>query len=293
MYALGDQGIIMPRGIPLHGGKASCAPPDAAVIALVLGPAERARVRSALRARYDVRFVDRAFELSQAVLSPITQVACVIVEVRDVDGRTTAEAVAQLCDKGNVPVIAYCRTGAEHTSELRALIVAGVHELLYEGVDDAGLSLRAVLQAAHRAQVGQRVASALTARLPERLRSFARHVAAHPDVHRVSDLADALGYNRKTLVNHCAEGGCPPPQELMAWCRLAVVAELLTTTTQTIEAIALELDFASDTALRNMIKRYTGLRASEVRAHGGMECVLEAFEAAMRMRRQGVAEAAS
>ena len=67
---------------------------------------------------------------------------------------------------------------------------------------------------------------------------------------------------------------------------------MLTSTTHTIDAIAMRLDFPSDTALRNMIKRYTGLRASEVRARGGMQCILEAFDAEVRGRR-GMAEAAS
>ena len=55
---------------------------------------------------------------------------------------------------------------------------------------------------------------------------------------------------------------------------------------------ALQLDFPSDTALRNMIKRYTGLRASEIRARGGMRAILDAFGAAVRAHR-GMAEAAS
>jgi transcriptional regulator GlxA family with amidase domain len=175
---------------------------------------------------------------------------------------------------------------------MQALIAAGVHELLYEDADLTAVALRAVIESAQRLQVGERVAAALTATMPKRLWAFVRHATAHPETQRVSTLAEALGYNRKTLVNHCALCGYPPPQELLAWCRLAVVGELLTCTTRTIEAIALQLDFPSDTALRNMIKRYTGLRASEIRAQGGMRCMLQAFETAKLARRQ-TTEAAS
>lgn len=170
--------------------------------------------------------------------------------------------------------------------------MAGVHELLYEGVDTAGVALRAVLESAQRAQVGERAAAALMASVPERLWAFIKQATAHPEIHRVSELADALGYNRRTLLNHCTSAGYPPPHELLAWCRLAVVGELLTSTTRTIESIALQLDFPSDTALRNMIKRYTGLRASDVRAQGGMRSILDAFDTAMRARRP-IAEVAS
>jgi transcriptional regulator GlxA family with amidase domain len=78
-------------------------------------------------------------------------------------------------------------------------------------------------------------------------------------------------------VNHLRAAAAPPPQELLAWCRLSVVAELLSTTPRTIESIALQLDFPSDTALRNMMKRYTGLRATDVRTRGGIRCVMDAL----------------
>lgn len=280
----------------LHGGNqsANASPhPLGVVLALVIGAAQRARVREALRGRYDVRFVDKSVELTQLALSAPEALGGIIVEARDADGWSTIETIRQIRRFAiPAPLIAYCRIGAERSGDLQALVVAGVHELLYEGVDDAGVALQAVLESAQRARVGEHAAAAMHARLPGQLRAFVRQATAHPDTQRVSALADALGYNRKTLVNHCTDAGCPPPQELLAWCRLVVVGEMLTSTTHTIDAIAMRLDFPSDTALRNMIKRYTGLRASEVRARGGMQCILEAFDAEVRGRR-GMAEAAS
>ena len=280
--------------MPLHGGNhAIWAAPNRVVLVLVVGATGRARVRAALRSRYDVRFVERTMDLMQSALNTCEPLAAIIVEARDADGRSTSDTVRQLHGAAmQVPLVAYCRVGAERSGEIQALIVAGVHELLYEGVDDTGVALRAVLESAQRAQVGERAAAALTARTPERLWALVKQATAHPETQRVSALADALGYNRKTLVNHCAHVDFPPPQELLAWCRLTVVGELLTSTSRTIESIALQLDFPSDTSLRNMIKRYTGLRASEVRARGGMQCIVNAFDTAMRARR-GSAEAAS
>jgi AraC-like DNA-binding protein len=255
------------------------------VLALVLGDAERGRVRAALRARYRVRFLERMIELSRAALSADDPLAAVIVEARDIDGRSTAETVRQLRDAAiALPIIAYCRTGAEHTTDTRALVGAGVHELLYEGINDSGVALRTVLESALLAMLGERAAAAFIARLPERLWGFVKQVTAHPETQRVAALADALGCDRKTLVNHCKNARTPPPRELLAWCRLAVVAELLTSTTETVESIAFQLEFPSDTALRNMIKRYTGLRASDVRAQGGMQCILKAFDKVLRER---------
>jgi hypothetical protein len=45
-----------------------------------------------------------------------------------------------------------------------------------------------------------------------------------------------------------------------------------------VEQVALLLDFPSGTSLRNMMKRYTGLRSREVRENGGVQCVLHAFK---------------
>ncbi|MDB4900594.1 MAG: Helix-turn-helix, AraC protein [Gemmatimonadetes bacterium] len=279
--------------MPLRGGQSPVSDTASGVVlVLVIGAAERARVRAALRSRYEVQFVDKIVELTQGVSSAPSPLAGIIVESRDLEGRSTHDAIRQL--RGGpaaVPLVGYCRPQAESGREIQALILSGVHELIYEGADDAGVALRAVLASAQRAEVGARAASALEARFPRRLWSLVRHATAHPDIQSVAALADALGYNRRTLVNHCADEGYPPPQELLTWCRLVVVGELLASTTRTIESIALQLDFPSDTALRNKIKRYTGLRASEVRARGGMRCVLDALDVALRERRRTVGAA--
>ena len=79
----------------------------------------------------------------------------------------------------------------------------------------------------------------------------------------------------------------PPPQELLAWCRLGVVGYLLGTTSLSVESIAQQLDFPSDTALRNLVKRYTGLRATEIRERGGLPCVIGALKDELERRRAG------
>ena len=63
-----------------------------------------------------------------------------------------------------------------------------------------------------------------------------------------------------------------------------LVAFYLTNSGCTIETIALDLNYPSDTTLRNTMKRYTGLRATEVRQIGGVEAVLDA----MRNRLDGI-----
>jgi AraC-like DNA-binding protein len=277
----------MNRALPLQQGHLSKVR-FGTVVALVLGPVERARIAEALRGRQLVRFIDRVDDLMKVLSDVDGRVTNVIIEARDVECRPTAEAVSLLRrSRPAIPVVGYCRVGLAHSAEIRELSIAGVNELLFSGVDDTGSALRAVLSAACQASVGETVAAALTGVVPPRLWPFVRHVAMHPnEAKQVSSVAKALGYHRRTLVNHCAEAQLPPPQELIAWCRLAVVGQLLGTTQHTIEAIALQLDFPSDTALRNLMKRYVGQRAGVVRETGGLLRVLSALECAIAVQRQ-------
>jgi AraC-like DNA-binding protein len=259
------------------------ARPEHLVIGLVHGPAERARIASTLRARaMEVMFVDRNAELIDAVTQARAPVAAIIVEVRDADGLPVHEIVGDLHAGGTgTPLVAYCRAGAEHSTDIRALVLAGAHQLLFHGIDDAGIALRHILDAAQQAAVGERAREELMRVVPPKLSAFVSHVTRYPETEKVTEVADALGYNRRTLVNHCAEAEFLPPHELLCWCRLAVAGELMASSGRTIEAIANQLEFASDTSLRNKPKRYTGQKASEVRERGGACCVVTALRAAL------------
>ncbi|HEY2163330.1 MAG TPA: hypothetical protein VGH04_05035, partial [Gemmatimonadaceae bacterium] len=53
---------------------------------------------------------------------------------------------------------------------------------------------------------------------------------------------------------------------------------MLETTACTIERIAIELGYASDTTLRSTIKRYTGQRAGKIRNACGVDAVVSALD---------------
>ncbi|MEO8622568.1 MAG: hypothetical protein ABI625_15960, partial [bacterium] len=166
---------------------------DSVVVALVLGAAARGRLRSALRERHHLHFVDRVTELEHLVTTTTGVIAAVLVDARDIDGRSVSDVVTRICAKDSAPpVVGCCRAGLEYTADIRALVLAGANELLFEGVDDTGYALRAILDSAQRVRVGERAAAALKAVVPEPLWPFIVHVTAYPDTQRVSDLADAL-----------------------------------------------------------------------------------------------------
>jgi AraC-like DNA-binding protein len=241
-------------------------------VALVLGWDERNCVREALRGRATVRFVDRIDEVLKTLGEESRTVIGLLVEPVDRDNRGVAETVQSLRQRlPSLPIIGYCRIGHEHSAAILGLATAGVHELVFRGVDDSGIALRAVLGSAEQSCAAEVILGSLLPLLPPTLHPFARYCLNFPQsAHTVEEVACALGVNRKTLVNYCARACFPAPATLLGWCRLLLATHFLVTTTRTVEKIALRLDFPSDTALRNMMKRYTGMRARELRHPGGM-----------------------
>jgi AraC-like DNA-binding protein len=94
----------------------------------------------------------------------------------------------------------------------------------------------------------------------------------------VEEVAAAMGVHRKTLVDRLRAARLPPPRAMIGWCRLLMAARMLDDPARTVEQVALKLDFPSGAALRNMFKRYTGLRTAEVRENGGVRCLVHAFK---------------
>lgn len=270
----------MARGAPLRS-VAMGQPALPLPVVVVCLPAGKPQwcVQDALRGRAIVRVVKSLGELDAALRHERAAITAVVVGSRDADGALAAPVVREITAAlPGLPIVAYCRAGIEHSPDIRSLAAAGVHDFLFEGVDDSGVALRAVLASAGRTCAAETVLAALKPHLPARLHRFAEYALSYPEqALTVSVVANMLGVHRKTLFNYCIEERLPPPSELLVWYRLLLAAHLLASTARTIESVALEMEFPSDTSLRNMMKRHTGLRAGEVRERGGLACVLEMF----------------
>jgi AraC-like DNA-binding protein len=181
-------------------------------------------------------------------------------------------------DWPELAIVACCKPGTQYSNEIRALAIAGVHQFVFLGIDDTGIAVRAVVSSARRLCAGEWVLRHLAEVVPVGLHPIVEVVLRRPaEILTVEALAAALGVHRRTLFNRCERGHFVAPAELITWVRLSLVAYLLAKTGMTVEAIALDLSFASDTALRNTIKRYTGLRASDIRGNGGLACVVRSL----------------
>ena len=255
----------------------------ARVLALVSDPSDRARLRDAVRRSIEFAFHAEVHEILAALRASPVPPAAVLLQPRDALGRPSAGLARQLLSLfPGVPVIGYCQAGVEHSQEILDLATGGVHELLFKHDDDADAAIRAVLSSAQQACAGEMAFAAVAARIPERLRPMVRYCLTYPATARsVGAVAQALGIHRKTLVNHCTAERFPPPGALVSWCQLLLVAHYLGRGNATVESIAQQLEFPSATALRNLLKRYTGMRPQEVRAAGGLPVVVEAFARAL------------
>jgi AraC-like DNA-binding protein len=278
--------VVTRRGVPLRSVTAPEETP--VVLALIAGRLERLRIATAVRGHATVHFVGTAGELLTDLVEARSLPLALIVEPRDCDGRSTASIIRQLvAAHPALPIIGYCHAGFEHSRDILDLGVAGAHELLFHGIDDSGVALRGVLAAATQACAAAQVLSAIAPDIPDALLPMFEFCLAYPErATSVQVVAQVLGVHRKTLVNYCAQASLPPPGAVLAWCRLLLVGHFLETPGRTVEGIALRVEFASATALRNMLRRYTGLRPQQVRECGGLRCVVDAFRRRLAEKRE-------
>jgi len=278
MWCQTDRGSVM-RGEGGLQSVPSLAPGTSSVVACETDSRQRARLIDALRGRSRVQFVESFQELLQALRTTTDTVDVVVLPSHDVTGSDAIRTIRQIAvERPRVAIVGYCQAGAQYSTDIRALAAAGVHQFVFAGIDDTGVAFRAVLDDARRQCAAECVMESLGAVVPVMLHPMLEAALTKPhSVTSVPSLAAALGVHRKTLFNRCERAGFLSPAELLTWARLALVAHLLETTGCTIETIANDLAFASDTALRNTVKRYTGLRATEIRSSGGLASVLSAL----------------
>lgn len=248
------------------------------VCALVVDRAARARVRELLRGigweQAEVVFLERVAELHAVVLA--RRPAAVIVEPRDALGLGTDDAIRRLrTGFASVPVLGFVRLSRTTSTDVLLLARAGVHELVIQGLDDEAVVFRAALQSARLRAVATRVERILAPHVPAAAWPIFRYALEHVmQPLSVPEVADALGVHRRTLVNRLRSAGLPGPREFLAWMRLLVAAGLLQDVARPVEHVALELDYPSANAFRNVLRRYTAMAPADVRRPGGFEALV-------------------
>jgi AraC-like DNA-binding protein len=243
-------------------------------------------VREALRGRALVREFETFADLHRAIHRDVPAIDVVIISPYDRIGADGVGLVREIAREfPDVAIVAQCSGGLCQAGVVRELSAAGAHQLLF-GIEDSRSVIQSVVQRARRECAADRVLAGLTPEINAELVPLLEACLTRPgEVMDVASLVRAAGAHRRTLHNRCRRAGLSGPAEFIGWCRVGIVAYLLGRTHRTVESIALELDFASPTALRNLLKRYTGLRATEIRNRGGLSVVIEALRRRLGVRR--------
>jgi len=249
--------------------------------ALVWDPASRARLQEALRSQATVRFCERQSELVTLVENNLAGV--VVVDTRDREGQSTLPTVRLIReDYPSVPVVLYCAISPDTSRDIVVFARAGVNDLVFRDVDDLRHTLRTAISNAADHCSARAILADIETLVPANVLPMLRYCLENGRrALTVEDVADALNVHRKTLVDRVSAANLPTPSALIAWCRLLVSARLLEDQGRSVEQVALLLDFPSGTSMRNMMKRYTGLRPGEIRENGGVSCVLHALKRAL------------
>jgi hypothetical protein len=242
----------------------------------------RRRIQASLKGHAAVEWFPSFIEMRQALEKEQRDVAVVLLDMKDPTGAAAHVFARRLAETfPGVGVIAYRYPRSESQSDLCALGAAGVHDILLAGVTDEGFTARTIILDARRRGAADIVMGELVKVLPQRLHAFAEAIVRYPANGSIAAVTRHLSIHRQTPNFWCKKERYPRPEELLIWCRLFVVGALLELTPRTLDSIANELDYASPTVLRNQLRRYTGLTATQIR-RSGLGALLEVFERRVR-----------
>lgn len=221
-----------------------------------------------------------------AGISGNTPIDAVVTSLRDDHGRSLVSVVAQLrCAFPRMPVVAYCTLSPFVALDIVTATRAGLTAAGLHGYADFPALLRRVIADAECEGVTDAALEVVSSRLTPATRRVVQYCVANAHVApTVEEVATALGVRRKTVAAWLSAAELPPASTIVGWGRVLLAARLLESNAHSVERVAHTLGYDSGAALRHMLARYTGLRAAEVRAGGGLAAVLPLFAIAFGAR---------
>ena len=206
-----------------------------------------------------------------------------VIEPTDAEGRSTEEMIRSIRERfPRLSVLGHVTMKPGMSSQVLSFARAGVHELIVAGIDDCAMVLRHALQLAARRCLAEEVFAEVSASLPREAATLVRYCLEHAsEAPTIDDISRALGVHRRTLVNRMQHAMLPPPSELWAWSRVLLAARYLEVDGRSVEWVALTVGYPSANALRNALKRYTGLVPRELREDDGFARATLAFRTAL------------
>jgi len=249
-------------------------------IALVFKPETRRRLYTEASGFRPVVCMTEG-ELEKALQARVYDQA--IIGLRDARGESAAPIIARIrVSQPWLWIIGCLEVPGDRADELRLVAecaAAGADQLFINGLD----SYAALYSAIGVITCGRFVAKQVLHAVGDRITGDARRFLEYGIVHAqqavtVESITGKLNVTRQSLSRQCKRDHLPPPQVLLSWARLLVASALIAQPGRSGDHIGHRM-FGSPSALRNMLRRYTGLSTSAVKAGGGLACILPLFVA--------------
>jgi len=177
-----------------------------------------------------------------------------------------------------IPVIGYVDFTPQQARDIFAVAQAGAREIILREFDDLHAVARRIYHIGLACRLAELVVQRAAPYVSRSVQELIRLCVTHAQTLTGVDSAAAMMHRtRKTVSNWLRDERLPPPHRIVGWSRLFLAIKLLEGSSEPIERVARELRFMSGTALRNMLRRYTGLGPEYLRTHGGFDLVLDKF----------------
>lgn len=263
------------------------SPANRVVAALVLDRHDLARLSAALRPTSTSREIAvlHAFASIESLESALQRAHfdVLVIEPRDAVGKSTIDRLRSIRERfPRLSVLGHVAVKPGLSTHVLAFARSGVHDIIVAGVDDSAIVLRHALQRASRRCLAEEVFDEVKQALPSQAAELVQYCLEHAsETPTISEISDALGVHRRTLVNRMQNEMLPPPSELWAWSRVLLAARYLEVQGRSVEWVAHTVGYPSANALRNALKRYARLVPSDLREDGGFARATRAFRAAL------------
>jgi len=261
---------------PVAGLRRATGP--AHVAALLLRKPERAHLERSLKSRASIAFCDRVDSLVQ--LAEAGALSAVVTELRDIDSESTGPTIAQLRERfPTLPIVIFVSLEASDVHELAHVPELRATAVVIRAYDDLAAEVLAAIRTVPEHPAEVKILETVHRHAPRglvNLFDFLAHAAVHPIT--VEQASKGVRVPRRTLGDQLKRANLPPMERLIGWMRLLHAAWKMDGHGRTVDSVANELQFKSGSALRHMVKRYTGRTSSEIWSMGGFSYLLGQFE---------------
>lgn len=206
---------------------------------------------------------------------------CVAIALRDANDILAASVVSTLRkSKPHLPVVVCVEASGCDIHDLMATPALAELTVFVFGFDDIVETVTRAISTNFQNRAVVVIRHHVRTAVPDKLWSLVEYVAAHStEGLTVDQVSSSLGVPQRTLANQVRRFGLPTTERLIGWMRILHAAWLRDEYTCSITVAAQALSFPSASALRHMVRRYTGMSLSELDTNGVSRiCSIASFE---------------